>query len=119
MSVAIDRHSVTEAHSNFLVLLMHESILDFKSLLDRLPLQERIVPPVSPHPDCQSYAPRPGEGRDTHLAVSGKSFSKFNPSTFNLQPGRCSFVPRDERQICDSCLISDEVARGTLGEDRL
>ena len=37
----------------------------------------------------------------------------------DLQPGCRALVPRDERQIRDGCLISNEIARGTLGEDRL
>ena len=36
-----------------LLVLSHENVLDSKGLLDRLSLQERIVPPTSTHPGRQ------------------------------------------------------------------
>ena len=38
-------------------MLGHESMLHSEDFLYRLPLRERIVPPVSTHPDRQSYTP--------------------------------------------------------------
>ena len=97
-------------------MLRHECILDSKDLLDCLPLQESGVPPVSPHSSHQS--------RDCQLerrenSLGGKWEVLLEIQAFDLQPGRCALVPRDECQICNGRPIFDEVARRTLGEDRL
>ena len=52
-------------------------------------------------------------------SLCGKWEVLLEIQAFDLQPGRCALVPRDECQICNGRLIFDEVARRALGEGRL
>ena len=71
---------------------------------------------MSPHLGHQSRDCQP-ERRENSLGGKWEVLLKIQ--AFDLQPGRCALVPRDECQICNGRLIFDEVARRTLGEDRL
>src|ERR1700733_14856426 len=77
-------------------------------------LSKSVLCHLYPHTHRQ-----PSVSGTTKHSLGGKREVLLKIQTFDLQPGRCTFVPRDECQIRDGGLIFDEIPRGAFGKDRL